>query len=67
MNLFVTALALYAAAGLLFGLVFVTIGVGRVDVRALKAPLGFRLILLPGAVALWPLLAKRWAAHRRHL
>ena len=60
----VLLLAIYAAAGLLFGLVFVTVGIGRVDIRALKAPLGFRLIILPGVVAFWPLLAKRWAGSR---
>lgn len=54
-------LLLYGACGLAFGLVFVAWGVGRVDAAARGAPLAFRLVILPGVVALWPVLARRWA------
>jgi hypothetical protein len=50
----------YAAAGLVFALAFVTAGVGRVDPSARGAPLGFRLLIWPGAGTLWPLLAVQW-------
>ena len=56
----VTALEIYVLLGLLFALLFVTRGVQRVDTQAHNAPLGFRLIIIPGAVALWPLLLRRW-------
>ena len=36
------------------------VGVGRIDPSAAHAPVGFRLIIVPGTVALWPLLAIRW-------
>ena len=52
--------ALYAAAGLLFALLFVTFGVARIDAAAKGADLGFRLLILPGVAALWPWLAWRW-------
>jgi hypothetical protein len=56
----VTATAAYAAAGGAFAIAFVTIGAGRLDERARGAPPGFRLVIVPGVVALWPFLAWRW-------
>ena len=53
-------LAAYAAAGVLFAAAFVTVGVGRIDFAARHAPIGFRLLILPGAAALWPYLLRRW-------
>jgi len=56
----VAAAGLYLALGLVFALAFVTAGVQRVDPAARGAPVGFRLLILPGAAALWPLLLTRW-------
>lgn len=56
----VLALAIYAALGALFGLAFVILGVTRVDPAARGTGPGFRLLILPGVAALWPLLALRW-------
>lgn len=50
----------YVAVGLLFAAAFVTTGVGRIDPSARQAPIGFRLVIAPGTVALWPLLAISW-------
>jgi hypothetical protein len=50
----------YLAAGLVFALAFVTAGVQRVDPAARDGTWGFRLLILPGAAALWPLLLARW-------
>lgn len=50
----------YLAIGLVFAIVFVSRGVGRVDAAAAAGSLGFRVLLVPGATALWPLLARRW-------
>lgn len=58
--LLVYGLTAYAAAGLIFAVCFVISGIGRVDTAARDAGLGFRLIVLPGVTALWPLLLKRW-------
>jgi hypothetical protein len=57
---FVNALAAYGAAGAVFAAAFVTVGIRRVDPAAEHAPAGFRLIVIPGAAALWPLLLARW-------
>ena len=56
----VMLLGIYAAVGLLFAIAFVTKGVARVDPVATSAGWGFRLLILPGAAALWPLLLRRW-------
>ena len=57
---FVGALTVYASLGLAFGIVFVTAGVQRIDPVARNAGIGFRLIIFPGVVALWPTLLFRW-------
>ena len=54
------AVAVYAALGLVFAAAFVTARVGAVDPAASNATPGFRLVVLPGAALLWPLLAVRW-------
>ena len=59
---FVLLLTAYAAVGLAFALVFVTRGIQKVDHVAKDTGIGFRLIVLPGVVALWPLLLKRWVS-----
>jgi len=59
-ELFVGALAYYGLAGAVFALAFVAFGIQRVDPVAEHAPIGFRLIVMPGVAALWPLLLARW-------
>jgi len=51
----------YLALGAVFAPLFVAFGIHRVDATARASSWGFRLLVLPGAVALWPLLATRWA------
>ena len=60
----VAVLGAYAAAGVVFALVFAVWGVNRIDHVAREGTPGFRLIILPGAAALWPLLAARWLRTR---
>ena len=57
--------AVYVACGLVFAPFFVWRGVGRVDPAARTTGLGFRLIVLPGVAALWPVLLRRWLAGRQ--
>ena len=61
---FIDALAAYGFVGTVFAVVFITVGIHRVDPVAEHAPLGFRLIVLPGVAALWPLLLTRWLRGR---
>ena len=59
-ELAVNITAFYSTVGCLFGLLFVTRGAQRVDPAAEGAGWGFRLLIFPGAAALWPVLAWRW-------
>jgi hypothetical protein len=55
-ELIVALAGAYVAAGAVFAVAFLTWGVSRIDPAARKGTLGFRLIILPGVVALWPVL-----------
>lgn len=56
--------SLYAASGLIFAAAFLTAGIGRVDPASRGSGIGFRLIILPGVAALWPVLLTRWIRAR---
>jgi hypothetical protein len=60
--LFLNALALYAAIGVVTALAFVIFGVTRVQPAPVS--LGARILILPGAAAMWPYVLKRWIAAR---
>ena len=62
---FVAALAVYGLAGAVFAVAFVLFGIHRIDPVAEHTPFGFRLIVIPGVAALWPLLQGRWLRVRR--
>ena len=57
----VLLVGLYVVAGVVFAAWFTTKGVGRIDPVAKEGTRGFRILIIPGVVALWPLLAKRVA------
>ncbi|HMV33048.1 MAG TPA: hypothetical protein PKA50_13080 [Gemmatimonadales bacterium] len=58
----------YLVLGLLFAVPFALRWVNRLDDVAAHGTPGFRLLLLPGAVLLWPLLLRRLGGStaRRH-
>jgi hypothetical protein len=60
----VWALSLYALVGLVFALPFAIRGAGRIDPAARTGTIGFRILVIPGAVALWPLLMSGWLRGR---
>ena len=53
-SILLLAAAAYAVTGIAVGGWFVFSGIGRIDPATVHAPLGFRLIVWPGAAALWP-------------
>jgi hypothetical protein len=53
-------LAAYALAGALFALTFHGWGLVRLDSGTRGTSLGFRLMITPGVIALWPWLAWLW-------
>lgn len=57
---FVYVLETYAGLGLIFAVVFVSIGVQHLDCETQGAGIAFRLLLLPGVAAFWPMFLYRW-------
>jgi hypothetical protein len=59
-EVFLIAGAVYLVAGGLFAGPFAWIGARKIDLHAAAGTWGFRLIIIPGAMLLWPWLAWRW-------
>jgi len=59
-------LALYVVAGIVTAVAFVSFGISQV-LPHMSATLGARILLLPGAAALWPYILIRWRKARRHV
>jgi len=59
---FLIWLGTYFSCGLLFAVPFVVKGMRKIDPRAAHSTWGFRLLIIPGTAALWPILIARWLA-----
>jgi len=57
------ALVLYLAAGLVIAIAFAISGVAQV--QSAPVTIGARILLVPGALALWPIVLARWRKARR--
>lgn len=57
---FLILIGIYLSCGLLFALPFAIWGANRIDPHAKHGSWGFRLLIIPGACALWPVLLLRW-------
>lgn len=51
---------IYLLCGLAFAIPFVLVGVNRIDPHAAHGSWGFRLLIIPGTMFFWPMLAHRW-------
>jgi hypothetical protein len=58
-SLLIGALALYVAAGAVVAFLFALFGVSRVLSPPRRASVGARILFLPGAIALWPVIGWR--------
>src|SRR5437899_3729880 len=57
---FLILLGFYLFCGVIFAVPFALFGVGKIDPHAAHGTWGFRLLIMPGTILLWPLLALRW-------
>jgi hypothetical protein len=54
------AAALYVAVGVVFAVVFLTIGVTRALPEPIPVSLGARILFFPASTILWPFVLRRW-------
>jgi hypothetical protein len=54
----------YASVGLVVAVLFLCFGIERIDPAA-RGAYAFRPLLLPGLVALWPMVLRRWLSAER--
>ncbi len=59
-SIFLILLGMYFAVGTVIGLVFVIIGIRKIDPVAAGAPLRVRFIFLPGTISIWPIVLYLW-------
>ena len=59
------AAALYALAGVVVALAFVTVGLAAVLPAGTPVTIGARILFVPAAAALWPVVLRRWLRSRR--
>ena len=59
------AAALYALAGVVIALAFVTVGLAAVLPAGTPVTIGARILFVPAAAALWPVVLRRWLRSRR--
>ena len=57
---FLILVGAYLACGLVFAIPFALVGVKRIDPHAAHGSGGFRVLIIPGTMAFWPLLLRRW-------
>lgn len=55
-EMIVAVLAIYGAIGVIFAVPFLWRGLGRLDATAKEGTWGFKAVIFPGVVALWPVL-----------
>ena len=51
---------IYLALGVVFALVYLTIGIGRISPNSRGSSPLFRALILPGTAVLWPLVLTLW-------
>ncbi|MBL0182535.1 MAG: hypothetical protein IPP96_09635 [Chitinophagaceae bacterium] len=52
--------SVYLVMGMIFAIFFLSRGIEKMDTAAHGSGFGFRMIILPGTIALWPVLLKKW-------
>ena len=57
-----SVVGIYLGIGVLFAVLFLSLRLKKSDPDAEGSSIGFRAIVLPGIILLWPALARRWIA-----
>ena len=64
-TIILSLLGLYFAIGFVFGFFFIFKGLPIVDPDAADASWGLRLLLLPGSIAFWFVLWRKWSLNSK--
>jgi regulator of protease activity HflC (stomatin/prohibitin superfamily) len=64
-NISLIAIAIYLLCGLVFTIAFIVKGLAVVDEGAQGSSIGFKIIIIPGVIVLWPFLLIRWLKQAR--
>jgi hypothetical protein len=62
---FLIIAAAYFVSGIIFLIPFLKYGLLKIDATAKSSGWGFRVIISPGVVLLWPVLLKKWLTVNR--
>ncbi len=57
---------IYLLLGVLFVIPFLMKGLTKVDEGAHGGTIGFKIIIIPGVIVLWPVLLKKWMKNLKH-
>ncbi|GJM29989.1 MAG: hypothetical protein DHS20C17_26240 [Cyclobacteriaceae bacterium] len=56
---------IYLVIGMVFCLVLLIKGLGKLDPNAESTGVGFKILLTPGIIAFWPILLIKWIKKKR--
>ncbi|MEL7121173.1 MAG: hypothetical protein AAFO07_17105 [Bacteroidota bacterium] len=59
-NIKLMVFGIYLLLGVVFSLLFLLRGVNKIDEGAVGTSIFFKLLILPGVIALWPTLLYKW-------
>lgn len=58
--IFSKVFSIYLLLGVVFGLVFIVVGASKLDEKVKGTSWVFKALILPGSIALWPVLLLKW-------
>jgi len=59
--------AIYLACGFVFMMPFIIKGVDVIDEGAHGSSIGFRIIIIPGAIVFWVVLLRKWLKAKKNI
>jgi hypothetical protein len=65
-SILLTTALVYVVSGVVFSFFFVYRGIEKIDEDVPGSSWGFRIIIIPGCVLLWPLLLSKWIKANRN-
>ncbi len=61
-SIFSSVFLLYLLLGLVFAIAFLWKGAGKLDDKTKGTSWVFKALIIPGSIALWPVLLKKWVS-----